>query len=39
MLYEILQEITETDEILVHPFEKGYTERVFEDLAKGVGKY
>ena len=36
--YEILQEITETDEIIVHPFETGYKESVFIDLRKEVGK-
>ena len=27
--YEILQEISETDTIIIHPFEKGYKERIF----------
>lgn len=29
--YEIVQEITEANEILIHPFQKGYKERIFED--------
>ena len=27
--YEILQEMTEAHEILIHPFEKGYKKRIF----------
>jgi len=28
-LYEILQEMTEANEILIHPFKKGYKKRIF----------
>jgi hypothetical protein len=30
-LYEILQEMTEAGEILIHPFEKGYKKRIFQN--------
>ncbi len=29
--YEILQEISEADTIIIHPFEKGYKERIFQN--------
>jgi len=37
-LYELVQEITECGEILIHPFETGYKERIFGNRSDGVEK-